>query len=99
MGNLVGIGWPNSGNPVSGWGMAIDGKGKSQRPMNKKGTVPKDGNVVSLGRDIQVKIGQHLRTLYDEVVKQGVPDQFNDLLHRLDENADKAKSKDKDRGE
>jgi Anti-sigma factor NepR len=42
------------------------------------------GKVVSLGRDVQVKIGQHLRTMYDEVVKQGVPDHLNDLLQKLD---------------
>lgn len=43
-----------------------------------------DGKVVSLGRDVQFKIGQHLRTMYDEVVKQGVPDHFSDLLSQLD---------------
>jgi hypothetical protein len=48
-----------------------------------------DGNIVSLGRDVQVKIGQHLRTMYDEVVKQGVPDHLNDLLSKLDEAAEK----------
>jgi anti-sigma factor NepR-like protein len=37
-----------------------------------------------LGRDIQAKIGQQLRALYDEVVNQGVPDRFADLLNRLD---------------
>jgi hypothetical protein len=44
-----------------------------------------DGKVVSLGRDVQVKIGQHLRTMYDEVIKQGVPDHLNDLLQKLDD--------------
>jgi hypothetical protein len=44
-----------------------------------------DGKVVSLGRDVQVKIGQHLRTMYDEVVNQGVPDHLNDLLQKLDD--------------
>ena len=51
-------------------------------------------NVVSLGRDIQVKIGQHLRTMYDEVVKQGVPDHLSELLQKLD---DTDKGADKDR--
>jgi hypothetical protein len=37
-----------------------------------------------LGRDIQAKIGQQLRALYDDVVNQGVPDRFADLLNRLD---------------
>ncbi len=49
---------------------------------------------MSLGRDIQVKIGQHLRTMYDEVVKQGVPDHFSTLLQQLD---DRSKAGDKDR--
>ncbi len=37
-----------------------------------------------LGRDIQAKIGQQLRALYDDVLNQGVPDRFADLLNRLD---------------
>jgi hypothetical protein len=42
-----------------------------------------------LGRDIQAKIGQQLRALYDDVVNQGVPDRFNDLLSRLDKPGNK----------
>ena len=42
-----------------------------------------------LGRDIQAKIGQQLRALYDEVVNQGVPERFTDLLNRLDKQDDK----------
>ncbi|HVY50464.1 MAG TPA: NepR family anti-sigma factor [Devosia sp.] len=62
-----------------------------------KGGVRKarDDKVVSLGRDIQVKIGQHLRTMYDEVVKQGVPDHLNDLLQQLDEPRNKSKARDR----
>jgi signal transduction histidine kinase len=37
-----------------------------------------------IGRDIQAKIGQQLRAMYDDVVNQGVPDRFADLLQRLD---------------
>lgn len=37
-----------------------------------------------LGRDVQAKIGSQLRALYDEVVKEGVPDRFSELLKRLD---------------
>jgi hypothetical protein len=75
--------------------MAKDGK--PHKPGQAKGTAPnRDGKVVSLGRDIQVKIGQHLRTMYDEVVKQGVPDQLNDLLQQLDDSATR-KGGDKDR--
>jgi hypothetical protein len=42
-----------------------------------------------LGRDIQAGGGQQLRALYDEVVNQGVPDRFTDLLNRLDKPDDK----------
>lgn len=42
-----------------------------------------------LGRDIQAKIGQQLRALYDDVVNQGIPDRFADLLNRLDKPDDK----------
>jgi len=38
----------------------------------------------ALGSDIQAKIGQHLRAMYDDVVRQGVPDRFLDLLAKLD---------------
>jgi hypothetical protein len=44
-----------------------------------------------LGRDIQVKIGQQLRTMYDDVVKQGVPDRFIELLNQLDTSDHKGK--------
>jgi hypothetical protein len=39
----------------------------------------------TLGRDVQTKIGQQLRAMYDDVVSQGVPDRFVELLSRLDE--------------
>ncbi len=43
-----------------------------------------DGKGTVLGSDIQAKIGQHLRAMYDDVVRQGVPDRFMDLLSKLD---------------
>ena len=42
-------------------------------------------NDATLSRDIQSKIGEQLRAQYDEVVNQGIPDRFADLLKRLDE--------------
>jgi len=45
------------------------------------------GNSSTLGSDIQAKIGQHLRAMYDDVVRQGVPDRFMDLLSQLDKPA------------
>jgi hypothetical protein len=38
-----------------------------------------------LGRDIQAKIGQQLRAQYEDVLHQGVPDRFVELLNRLDD--------------
>ena len=38
-----------------------------------------------LGRDVQSKIGQQLRAMYDGVVNEGVPDRFNEMLRQLDE--------------
>jgi len=38
-----------------------------------------------LGRDVQNKIGQQLRAMYDDVVNAGVPDRFVDMLRKLDE--------------
>ncbi len=38
-----------------------------------------------LGRDVQNKLGQQLRTTYDDIVSEGVPDRFDKLLRRLDE--------------
>jgi hypothetical protein len=41
-----------------------------------------------LSRDVQSKIGQQLRAMYDDVVKEGVPDRFSDLLRQLDKSDD-----------
>jgi hypothetical protein len=44
-----------------------------------------------LSRDVQAKLGQQLRAMYDDVLSQGVPDRFADLLTRLDGNGNKDK--------
>jgi hypothetical protein len=38
---------------------------------------------VRLGREVQARIGQQLRAMYDDVVNQGVPHHINDLIRRL----------------
>ena len=38
-----------------------------------------------LSPEIQGKIGQQLRKIYDDMVTQGVPDRFTSLLDRLDD--------------
>ena len=44
-----------------------------------------------LGRDIQTKLGQQLRAMYDDVVSQGVPDRFSEILSRLENPGEKEK--------
>ncbi|HEY0440720.1 MAG TPA: NepR family anti-sigma factor [Xanthobacteraceae bacterium] len=64
---------------------------KDRRPVRRdpsSGKKQEWGPVQSeatLGREIQSKIGDQLRALYDDVVSQGVPDRFAELLKRLDE--------------
>jgi hypothetical protein len=44
-------------------------------------TKPRKGR---LGAEIQRKIGQQLRSMYTDVVNEGVPDRFAELIKRLD---------------
>ena len=54
--------------------------GKLERVM--KDVKPKQGG---LNTEIQSRIGHQLRAMYDDVVRQGVPDRFADLIRQLDE--------------
>jgi len=40
-----------------------------------------------LNDQTQRRIGSHLRTLYDSVVQQPIPDRFRDLIARLEDDA------------
>jgi len=42
-----------------------------------------------LSREDQRRLGDILQRVYDEVVKQGVPDRFRDLLQELNEGRDR----------
>ncbi len=44
-----------------------------------------------LGREVQARLGQQLRAMYDEVVNQGVPPRFTELLNRLEGSGNKDK--------
>jgi hypothetical protein len=43
---------------------------------------------VRLGREVQARIGQQLRAMYDDVVSQGVPQNIADLVRRLSDQDD-----------
>jgi hypothetical protein len=38
-----------------------------------------------LGREVQARIGQQLRSMYEDVVNEGVPQHITDLVRRLSE--------------
>ncbi|HZL31372.1 MAG TPA: NepR family anti-sigma factor [Pseudolabrys sp.] len=48
-----------------------------------------DAKPAKLGREVQARLGQQLRAMYDDVVNQGVPDRFADLIKRIDDNGNK----------
>jgi hypothetical protein len=54
---------------------------RPERSMQVHSPGEKTGKI--LNREIQAKIGQQLRAVYNDVVDQGVPDRFAELLSRL----------------
>ena len=62
-----------------------------QRAMETAATRNRKGSVkpAKLSREVQARLGQQLRAMYDEVVSQGVPDRFTELLNRIDGDASK----------
>jgi hypothetical protein len=46
--------------------------------------VKKLGKQGGLNAEIQSRIGHQLRAMYDDVVRQGVPDRFAELIRKLD---------------
>jgi|KBSMisStandDraft_5_1062788.scaffolds.fasta_scaffold3615398_1 hypothetical protein len=59
-----------------------------QRRTTRKGDMkaPKTvrGNQARLDRNVQNEIGRNLRAMYNDVVEQGVPDRFAELVAKLD---------------
>src|SRR6267154_6542782 len=56
---------------------------RSEAIMHTDAQVRKAGG--RLSREDQRRIGDILQRVYDDVLRQGVPDRFKDLLHELDE--------------
>jgi len=65
---------PPAGNPPAGNPPAGHPPGSSN-PTRPTG----------LTTEIQARIGPQLRAMYEEVVRQGVPERFSDLIRRLDD--------------
>ena len=64
---------------------------KSGRPGPMQTEITQKKTRGRLGRDVQSKIGQQLRSMYDDVVSDGVPDRFTEMLRQLDEQKEKDK--------
>ena len=63
-------------------------KPETQDPMIRPATTPHKPEA-RLGREVQARIGQQLRAMYDDVVNQGVPQHIAELVRRLgDQNHD-----------
>lgn len=45
---------------------------------------PSSGRPGGLNSEIQSRIGHQLRAMYEDVVRQGVPDRFAELIKKLD---------------
>ncbi len=56
----------------------------ADRPEGRDG-MAKPAREARLGREVQARIGQQLRAIYDDVVNQGVPSHLADLVRRLSE--------------
>jgi hypothetical protein len=70
---------------------------KLRKPNNSNAketgaTAMQRGGRARLSTDVQRRIGQQMRAMYDDVVKQGVPDRFADLLGQLDKSGEKDKA-------
>jgi hypothetical protein len=71
-----------------------------KQPLPPEGTLQVRSSSVrsgpALNRDIQTKIGQQLRAIYDDIVDQGVPDRFVELLRNIDREKGKGAKGDED---
>ena len=55
---------------------------KDVKSQANKNAAP--GKQSGLNAEIQSRIGHQLRAMYDDVVRQGVPDRFAELIRKLD---------------
>jgi len=66
---------PAGGSPAGG-----NPPGSSNPPGGSNPARP-----TGLTTEVQARIGHQLRAMYDEVVRQGVPDRFAELIRKLDD--------------
>lgn len=63
---------------------------KKERTKTSGGGTPKRvPPTAAVDRELQAKIGAQLRAMHDDILGQGVPDRFQELLQRLDQSKPK----------
>jgi hypothetical protein len=55
---------------------------KDVKSQASKSAAP--GRQGALNAEIQSRIGHQLRAMYDDIVRQGVPERFTELIRKLD---------------
>ncbi len=74
----------------------IDGKGMRGPGMQNPRTPRDEDDPVAgpeqpaLDRNVQGRIGSHLRAMYDELMQQPIPDRFIDLIAELERSTGQA---------
>src|SRR5712671_4857781 len=65
-----------------------------QKPLRLEATMQTDAHIRKAGgrlsREDQRRLGDILQRVYDDVIRQGVPDRFKDLLSELEQRGDRA---------
>ena len=63
----------------------LNSRGSVEKVMKDLKSQPgKPGKQGGLNAEIQSRIGHQLRAMYDDVVRQGVPERFAELIRKLD---------------
>src|SRR5499427_5878562 len=65
----------------------LNSRGKLEKVMKdvkSPAKNPAPGKQGGLNAEIQSRIGHQLRAMYDDVVRQGVPERFAELIRKLD---------------
>jgi hypothetical protein len=62
----------------------VPAKPENEHPMTRPASTIQKPEA-RLGREVQARIGQQLRAMYNDVVNQGVPTHIADLVRRLSE--------------
>jgi hypothetical protein len=84
-------GWNTSQKTVRGTLVMVNGKRKRAAKVIPESSLSDQfPGEPGLDRAIQDRIGDHLRSMYDELVQQPVPDRFVELLNRLEKRNDSA---------